>query len=64
MELWDQASLQHGGGTFLYLIRWSPWPLERWFLDEPVTFSIVAGGALMLAGVAIAQFGPTVFVRR
>ena len=45
-------------GTFLYLIPVIAVAGGALALDEPVTANVVAGGALMLAGVAAAQFGP------
>jgi drug/metabolite transporter (DMT)-like permease len=51
-------------GTFLYLIPVVAVAAGALVLGEAVTVNIIAGGALMLTGVAIAQFGPTVFMRR
>ena len=51
-------------GTFLYLIPVIAVACGALILSEPVTLYIVAGGALMLAGVAAAQFGPALFMRR
>jgi drug/metabolite transporter (DMT)-like permease len=45
-------------GTFLYLIPVIAVAAGALVLDEPVTVYVVAGGMLMLAGVAAAQFGP------
>lgn len=45
-------------GTFLYLIPVIAVAAGSLVLGEQVTLYIVAGGALMLAGVAAAQFGP------
>lgn len=51
-------------GTFLYLIPVVAVIAGALLLDEPVTVYIVAGGLLILAGVAAAQFGPTLVARR
>jgi drug/metabolite transporter (DMT)-like permease len=51
-------------GTFLYLIPIVAVVAGALMLDEVVTVHIVAGGILMLAGVAAAQFGPTLLARR
>jgi drug/metabolite transporter (DMT)-like permease len=51
-------------GTFLYLIPVVAVTAGALVLDEPVTFHVVAGGLLMLAGVAAAQFGPALLARR
>lgn len=45
-------------GTFLYLIPVIAVASGALMLDEKVTVYVVAGGLLMLAGVAAAQFGP------
>ena len=45
-------------GTFLYLIPVVAVAAGALMLDEVVTVYIVAGGLLMLGGVAAAQFGP------
>lgn len=45
-------------GTFLYLIPVVAVACGALVLAEPVTAYIVAGGLLMVAGVAAAQFGP------
>jgi drug/metabolite transporter (DMT)-like permease len=45
-------------GTFLYLIPVVAVTAGALVLDEPVTVYVVAGGLIMLAGVAAAQFGP------
>jgi drug/metabolite transporter (DMT)-like permease len=45
-------------GTFLYLIPVVAVAAGALVLDEVVTVHIVAGGLLMLGGVAAAQFGP------
>ena len=45
-------------GTFLYLIPVVAVAAGALVLGETVTLYIVAGGLLMLAGVAAAQFGP------
>jgi drug/metabolite transporter (DMT)-like permease len=57
---WNYGSKHMPGaatGAFLYLIPVIAVILGALILDEAVTVWIVAGGALMLAGVAIAQFG-------
>lgn len=51
-------------GTFLYLIPVIAVAAGALVLDEKVTLFIVAGGLLMLAGVAAAQFGPALMARR
>jgi drug/metabolite transporter (DMT)-like permease len=51
-------------GTFLYLIPVVAVVSGALLLDEVVTIHIVAGGLFMLAGVATAQFGPTLLARR
>jgi drug/metabolite transporter (DMT)-like permease len=45
-------------GTFLYLIPVVAVAAGALVLDEKVTVYVLAGGILMLAGVAAAQFGP------
>jgi drug/metabolite transporter (DMT)-like permease len=44
-------------GAFLYLVPILAVAAGAIFLDEPVSASVVAGGMLILAGVAVAQFG-------
>ena len=51
-------------GTFLYLIPVVAVTAGALILDEPVTAYVIGGGLLMLAGVAAAQFGPTLLGRR
>lgn len=51
-------------GTFLYLIPVIAVAAGALVLGEPVTLYIVAGGLLMLSGVAAAQFGPMLLARR
>ncbi len=51
-------------GTSLYLIPVVAVVCGALILDEPVTVYVVAGGLLMLAGVAAAQFGPALFGKR
>ncbi len=51
-------------GTSLYLIPVVAVACGALILDEPVTVYVVAGGLLMLAGVAAAQFGPALFGKR
>lgn len=50
-------------GTFLYLIPVIAVAAGALVLGEQVTVYVVAGGLLMLAGVAAAQFGPTLLRR-
>lgn len=50
-------------GTFLYLIPVVAVAAGALVLDEAVTIFVIAGGALMLAGVAAAQFGPALLKR-
>jgi drug/metabolite transporter (DMT)-like permease len=59
--LWNYGTKHLGGastGAFLYLIPVVAVICGAIILSEPVTPQIVAGGALILAGVALAQFGP------
>jgi len=59
--LWNYGSRQLPGaatGTFLYLIPVIAVTSGALILAEPVTLHVILGGALMLAGVAAAQFGP------
>ncbi len=51
-------------GTFLYLIPVIAVAAGALVLGEAVTLYVVAGGLLMLAGVAAAQFGPALLARR
>lgn len=51
-------------GTSLYLIPVVAVACGALVLGEVVTFYVIAGGGLMLAGVAAAQFGPELFGRR
>ena len=51
-------------GTFLYLIPVIAVTAGALVLGEPVTAYVVAGGLLILAGVAAAQFGPALMTRR
>jgi drug/metabolite transporter (DMT)-like permease len=65
--LWNYGSKHLSGttaGTFLYLIPVVAVASGALVLAEPVTIFIVLGGLLMLAGVAAAQFGPSLFARR
>ncbi len=65
--LWNYGSKHLSGttaGTFLYLIPVIAVASGALVLAEPVTIFIVLGGLLMLAGVAAAQFGPSLFTRR
>lgn len=51
-------------GTFLYLIPVVAVAAGALMLGEAVTIHVLAGGLLMLAGVAAAQFGPALMARR
>ncbi|MCB1380679.1 MAG: DMT family transporter [Alphaproteobacteria bacterium] len=65
--MWNYGTKQLSGsaaGTFLYLIPVVAVICGALVLAEPVTINIVMGGALMLAGVAAAQFGPILRGRR
>jgi drug/metabolite transporter (DMT)-like permease len=58
---WNYGSARLPGamvGSFLYLIPVVAVIAGALLLAEPITFNLVAGGLVMLAGVAIAQFGP------
>jgi drug/metabolite transporter (DMT)-like permease len=44
-------------GPFLYLVPVLAVAAGAAFLDEPVSANIIAGGVLILAGVAVAEFG-------
>lgn len=65
--LWNYGS-KHlsstAAGTFLYLIPVVAVAAGALILGEAVTVHVVAGGLLMLAGVAAAQFGPVLLARR
>ncbi|WP_161957372.1 DMT family transporter [Aestuariivirga litoralis] len=65
--LWNYGS-KHlsstAAGTFLYLIPVVAVVAGALMLGEAVTVYVVAGGLLMLAGVAAAQFGPALVARR
>ena len=65
--LWNYGS-KHlsstAAGTFLYLIPVVAVAAGALVLGEPVTIHVIAGGLLMLAGVAAAQFGPALLGRR
>ena len=65
--LWNFGTARLSGastGAFLYLIPviaiFCGWAI----LDEAVTATIVIGALLAVGGVAIAEFGPALFVRR
>ncbi len=65
--LWNYGSKRLSGaatGSFLYLIPVVAVAAGALILGEAVTVYILTGGALMLAGVAVAQFGPALFMRR
>ncbi len=58
---WNYGSARLPGalvGSFLYLIPVVAVAAGAVLLAEPITINLVAGGLIMLAGVAIAQFGP------
>lgn len=64
--LWNYGSKQLSGaitGSFLYLIPVVAVIGGALVLDEMVTFYVLAGGAVILAGVALAQFGPSLLRR-
>lgn len=65
--LWNYGS-KHlsstAAGTFLYLIPVVAVVAGALMLGEAVTLYVVAGGLLMLTGVAAAQFGPALLARR
>ena len=59
--MWNYGTKHLSGtaaGSFLYLIPVVAVTAGALVLDEPVTAYVIAGGLLMLAGVAAAQFGP------
>jgi drug/metabolite transporter (DMT)-like permease len=65
--LWNYGTKHLGGastGAFLYLIPVVAVICGSLILAEPITAQIVMGGALILAGVALAQFGATLFRAR
>ena len=65
--LWNYGAKHLSGaatGMFLYLIPVVAVICGALMLGEAVTIPIVAGGLLMLAGVAVAQFGPDIMRRR
>lgn len=51
-------------GTFLYLIPVVAVAAGALILGEAITAYVIAGGLLMLTGVAAAQFGPALVARR
>jgi len=65
--LWNYGS-KHlsstAAGTFLYLIPVVAVVAGALILGEAVTAYVIAGGLLMLTGVAAAQFGPALLARR
>lgn len=65
--LWNYGARHLPGaltGSFLYLIPVIA-VVAAWFiLAEPITAHLVVGGMVMLAGVAIAQFGPVLIGRK
>jgi drug/metabolite transporter (DMT)-like permease len=65
--LWNYGTKHLTGastGAFLYLIPVVAVACGAAMLAEPVTVSIVIGGLLILAGVALAQFGANLFAAR
>jgi drug/metabolite transporter (DMT)-like permease len=65
--LWNygaQRLSQGATGAFLYLIPVIAIACGWAILDEAVTPHAIAGAALSILGVAIAQFGPTLLARR
>lgn len=65
--LWNYGNARLGNahaGAFLYLIPVTAVASGAVFLGETVTPAIILGGLLTLAGVAIAQIGPTLRARR
>ncbi len=65
--MWNYGTKHLSGtaaGTFLYLIPVVAVVCGAVVLAEPVTINVIAGGLLMLAGVAAAQFGPAMMARR
>ncbi len=64
--LWNYGSKHLSGGvtgSFLYLIPVVAVVCGALILKEDVTFFVIAGGIMILAGVALAQFGPNLFRR-
>ena len=62
--LWNYGSKHLSGGvtgSFLYLIPVVAVVCGALILKEDVTIYVIAGGAMILAGVALAQFGPNFF---
>lgn len=60
--LWNYGTRHFPGaltGSFLYLIPVIAVASGALLLDEAVTFYVVSGGLIMLAGVALSQFGPS-----
>ncbi len=65
--LWNYGTRHLSGaivGSFLYLIPVIAVVCGYFFLAEPITFNLVSGGLIMLAGVAFAQYGPGLFGRK
>lgn len=59
--LWNYGAAHlssSAAATFLYIIPVVAVSAGALILDEPVTLHLVAGGLIMLAGVAAVQFGP------
>ena len=64
--MWNYGAKHLSGsaaGTFLYLIPVFAVSMGALVLGEAVTLNVVAGGLLMLTGVAAAQFGPALLAR-
>jgi drug/metabolite transporter (DMT)-like permease len=65
--LWNYGAKHLPGaltGSFLYLIPVIAVVAGWLILNEAITMHLIAGGLLMLAGVAIAQFGPNLASRK
>ena len=58
LELWRQPPALAPAAAFLYLVPVIAVIAGALMLDEPVSLNTLAGGALILLGVAIAQVGP------
>ncbi|MBM3519719.1 MAG: hypothetical protein FJX63_02945 [Alphaproteobacteria bacterium] len=65
--LWNYGTKHLSGtaaGLYLYLVPVIAVAAGALMLGEPVTIFVLLGGALMLFGVAFAQFGPGLLARR
>ena len=63
---WNYGAKHLGGaitGSFLYLIPVIAVTCGALILGETITFNLVVGGIVILAGVAIAQFGPSLLAK-